>query len=400
MTKRQWIGWSVSILFSAFAAITAVTQFPKIWSPEHHLSDWMVTLLAPVKPIDPDIVLITIRNDPKHRQELSSLLPTDRRHLSLLTKCMSDSGARVIGFDMLFDWPDTPSTDDLESQMLISSKTSPIIIATARPPEISSKFDINTIEIERFSNNANVKTGNVELIHSKPHGPVRHAFGDNGVAPQTTFAGQIARASGLEIENPEFVTVNEFRISWSHAAEKVGGKSIHFADYSSVDIVDLCEKGNDEILSQRFKGRIILVGSRAQPDLHNIPFSVRSDYVWGITGLEIHAHIISQILRGPNIIEPNNFWKFVLAFFASILGFLISKLRMHKAWRPIVLIATFVVITVLVWGLYATVHVLLPLSLIFIAVANGTVIEQTRENANLLGKWILKIFVKTKKGSS
>jgi len=363
-------------MIAALGALAAVTFFPRIWSPEHRLSDWMVTFTSPVKAVDRDIVLVTVRDDLAFRTRLVSLLPTDRIHLARLTECLSNAGARVIGFDMLFDWPDAQGMSEFESSLSESMARTPIIIGTVSQTGFNPQGQVDTAEIGRLAAASGVLTGVVDLVLSGSGGTVRTALGDRATTPGSVFATTVATSSGLPISNSRPLRAEEFRIAWFQGGEKLDGKSVRFSDFSSLDVVDLCQNQGASALSPIISDKIVLVGSRAQVDLHSVPLSTRSEYASGMSGLEIHATIVAQILRGPHIYVPGPLWSFLLAAVAALLGLIVHNSPRLAAWKKFVLIGLGFCITGLAWALYAFSHILLPVSLLLIALTNGAFIEQ------------------------
>lgn len=383
--KREII-LTFAALIASSAAIVAVTLFPRIWSPEHRLSDWMVTFFAPVKEIDPDIVIVTIRDDIEHRKRLSSLLPTDRAHLARLTDCLSEGGASVIGFDMLFDWPDARGLAELERSIAAASETTPVVIGVTDASSDDPTGSASRREIERFARSANAKVGVIDLLQSGGQGTVRTAIGDKGTEPAQTFSTSVAQWSGLAIGNQRPYESPSFRIAWSHASEEKNGQPVHFTDIASLDVLDICSEFGASSLKPMIGGKIVLVGSRAQRDHYTVPFSTLPEYSNGMSGIEIHATIIAQVLRGPNIIVPGWIWTFVIAIFASVIGLFVHNNPALRSRKKFVLVGIGFLITMLAWLFFAVGHILLPLALILIAITNGAFIEQTASEVYLLYK--------------
>lgn len=396
MLRRQSIKQALFVLLAAAAAYLAVTQFPRIWSPEHRLSDWMVTFVSPSKPVDPDIVLVTIRDDPDYRQSLSSLLPSDRLHLAHLVSCMSAANPRVIGFDMLFDWPDVANASVFEKAVLDAAQHTPIVIGVASFGDEKQSADASVKEIERFAAATDASMGVISLVHSGNQGTVRTALGDKTTIPRMTFASSIAKQSGLPIKNQAALQVRYFRIAWSHPKQIRSDRPVLFTDFGSLDILKICRENQESGLRALFENKIVLVGSQAQQDLHRIPLSTLSTYQDGYNGIEIHATIIAQILRGPNIVVSNGIFDAVISLLAASLGLLIHNHPQLKTWKKFVLVGAGIAITVLTWALYAVMHLLLPLSLLLIALTNGSFVEQAASGTNHLRKsllsWANKLF--------
>jgi len=68
-----------------------------------------------------------------------------------------------------------------------------------------------------------------------------------------------------------------------------------------------------------------------------------------------------------------------MAVCAALLGLLIHNSPRLKTWKKFVLVGLGVGLTALAWALYALGHVLIPVSLLLIAMTNGAFIEQASQ---------------------
>lgn len=380
----------IAIVIAALSAQIAVSFFPRIWSPEHRLSDWMVTFVSPRTPVDPDIVLVTVRDDHEHRRRLVSLLPTDRFHLARLTECLAEVQPRVLGFDMLFDWPDAVGAPALEKAIEVASKEIPIVVGLPIPDRDPSTNSADVESIESFASVTQASLGVIDLLEDGNQATVRSALGSQSVAPRETFANIVAQKSGLPISNRTPFSTNSFRIAWFHPTTKLNDQPVFFSNFASLDVLDICEEQGSDGLAGLFAGKIILIGSQAQNDRHRIPFSTLSEYKDGMTGIEIHATIIRQVLRGPNIVSANRWVELLIALLAAALGLAIHTHPKSRPWKKFALVGAGIAITAIAWTVYAGLHVLLPLSLILIAVTNGAFIEQAGNGIRLTASRVLK----------
>lgn len=395
MLRKRSIWQVFLVVIAAVTAYLAVTLFPRIWSPEHRLSDWMVTFVSPSRPVDPDIVLVTVRDGAEYRQRLSSLLPTDRRHLADVVSCISQAEPRVIGFDMLFDWPDADGASVFQQALTEAAQEIPIVIGVPLDTGNSQTASESVREIGRFAAQTQTSLGVIDLIQTGDHGTVRTALGDRTTAPLKAFSSIVAQQSGIPIQNSSALDRKSFRIAWSHPKLVLVDTPVHFTNYETLGVLDTCSEGGVESLKTLFAGKIVLIGSQAQRDQHRIPLSTLAMYEDGLSGIEIHATIIAQTLRGPNIIVPNRWFDGVLALIVAFVGLLMNNHAKLKEWKKFALVGAGVCVTIVTWGLFAAFHLLLPLSLILIALTNGAFVEQaatgTIQLRDTITEWIKRV---------
>ncbi|MBI5306630.1 adenylate/guanylate cyclase domain-containing protein [Candidatus Wolfebacteria bacterium] len=220
-------------------------------------------LIFPIRPIHPDIVIISIDNE--------SILklgqwPFKRKYFAdLLLKLKR---AKAVGLDVIFSEPSRwGDEDDNKLKNALSKISYPLVM----PLEKFTEEEIKPLEQLR----QNAELGNVNLIIDK-----------DGIARRFPiidfFALKIAQKAGFQIAENFFSEPNP-RIVYAGPPE-------------IFPRIPLWQVLFGEIPPDRFENKIVLIGATA-PDLHDeqiTPFSKGKP----MSGVEIQANIINMLING------------------------------------------------------------------------------------------------------
>ena len=264
--------------------------------------DWAIRLLPKVTVTNPRIVLIGITEDDIRNQ---GLWPLPDATTAKMLKTLTQYKARAIGLDIYRDIPVPPGHEELESILT----ENPQIIAVMKfgsggiPPPSALK------ETEQIGFND---------IMVDPGGVVRRAllFLDDGETAAHSFALRLAllylKEQGItprsDASHPDCLRLGETTI-WpleSNDGGYVGADArgyqflIDFKDApGSFQTFSLTSLLSGEVDPQSVEGKIVIIGVIAQDvkDFFYTPYSRSLQADEQVSGIALHAHIISQLIR-------------------------------------------------------------------------------------------------------
>jgi len=267
--------------------------------------DWTLRLQPPPKSTDPRVVLVTISEE--DIRQLGQWPLTDETVAQLLDR-LTGSGARVIGLDIYRDFEIPPGTDQLNQTfhrhkniITVMKFPSPDTTGIPGPPVLRETDQIGFNDILTDSG-----------------GIVRRGllFLDNGDISATSFA-LLSATRYLKHEdivlrpderNPDHVKIGgvtlpplrsddgayinidhsgyQFLIRY-HPAQPT------FSEFSFSEVL------KRQIPPQKFQDKIVLIGVKAESvkDAFITPYSQGLGNHQLMAGVEVHAHMVSQLLR-------------------------------------------------------------------------------------------------------
>lgn len=310
----------------------------------------------PVESIDPRIVIVTV--DDSDIRKAGQWPISDRVLAELITK-INKQQPRAIGLDFFRDLPVKPG----HKQLVKVFESTPNLIGIEKvvgdkygdsvpPPPILKELDkvaAADIPIDRDGKVRrvllSVKPKNSKTIYGLAAKLALMYLEAEGVKFRTIDANTGKVGLGQAIFTPigknygGYVGVDTggYQIlfnSRSYACDGILKKCRIFQNISMTDVLD------DRIPSDLMRDRIILIGSTAESlkDRFFIPYS--NSYLTAPFGVEIHAHLVSQILSAAMDGRPllqvwddsiEAIWIFLWSFVGAILGWYFLRVRWKVA---------------------------------------------------------------------
>jgi adenylate cyclase len=228
-------------------------------------------LLAPLQPQNRDVAIIAVTDGTLARLPYRS--PIDRAFLADLITTLSGSGARAIGIDIVFDQATEAAKDEALRAALASAAVPVVVASIARESPLDRE---RRSYLDAFISQH--RTGYVNLARDRfdsqirDHEPLRPATGER------SFTAALAMAVGVTAPD------REFAIDWRHRSPDGPPFPIYPAEAAG------------QLPRSWLEGRILLIGTLIPGiDEHRTLFSAFGQPAHGV---EIHAHILSQMLEG------------------------------------------------------------------------------------------------------
>ena len=248
--------------------------------------------------------------------------PVDRGFLSQIVDILATSGASAIGIDVLLDQP-TESDKDAALARAIDAFDGPSVIAWADAR--AGMTEAQSSWLAQFVEASGARPGFANLQQDQD-GVVRHHVSAlTGTAVQS-FAGRLAgRASPRD-------GMDEWRIDWRLPQ----ANSAPVFQKTPAHVLPLMT-ANPQILETWFRDRIVLIGADLpQQDRHVTPLSLVQGGM-PTTGVQIHAHLIAQLLEGTVVTETPSTAELGYLLCVAVLAVLISVLPIHFVLRLVIL---------------------------------------------------------------
>ncbi len=296
---------------------------------------WMLRHAPPASSTHDKIVVITITEETLAAFPYRS--PIDRGFLAVLVSTLGAARPAAIGLDVLLDSPSEPDKDQ-RLLLAIDNTPSPIVLAGAPSGFLTSKQSDYLAEVLRDRT-----PGTVILQQDDADGILRHLplRGQNQPLFSEALAGQ---------RFPE--TVFDSRILYQASTS---GKDRPFTKYPAHAVRHLP--------ADWFSGKYVLIGTDIPGiDQHPTPLVSASGAAAGnMPGIEVHAHVLAQLLSGRTLPVPS----FLQSVILLILFAAASALVFSLSTRPKLFFAGFVaamaLYVALAWGLFQADLFLLPI---------------------------------------
>ncbi|MBF0361522.1 MAG: adenylate/guanylate cyclase domain-containing protein [Oligoflexia bacterium] len=236
--------------------------------------------------LNPNIVILAIGEETYEKFPYRS--PLDRKFLADTINYLIKSQVKAIGIDILFDQP-TEATKDLFLKNVLKNTTVPIVMITGQEENGLTKKQVDYLNNFFSDLNLNLNKDNLLLSKSlatimKDHrdGTVREFLVErNGV---DSFAQALAKKVTNNIISSTFKSKsNSISIIYKHN-NSFSQYPIHAVAHLPIEWI---------------RDKIILIGAiLPHEDRHRTPLSLLSSNSSSndISGIEIHAHVLAQIL--------------------------------------------------------------------------------------------------------
>jgi len=290
-------------------------------------------LLAPAQPQSRDIAIIAITDGTLAKLPYRS--PIDRRFLAELISGLGGSGARAIGVDIVFDQPTEPEKD-AALRAALSNVPVPVVVASVASDSPLEKE--RRAYLDAFL--AGQRVGFVNLVRDRFDSQIREHEPRRTGTREQSFTSELAIAAG--VQPPD----RTFAIDWRHGRPNEPPFPIYPAEIAT------------QLPRGWLEGRILLIGTLIPGvDEHR---TLVSAFGRPAHGVEIHAHILSQILEGRVLSPFSGFLDASVTLAAASCG---AALALLLAGWPMVgaLAAVGLLVWLLALGAFAAGGPLVPL---------------------------------------
>lgn len=320
MTQKRWreIGLSALLTAAAAAASIFITQPPSpLAAAQRFLDSLLFILAAPEAPPSDDIVIVAITDETIAAFPYRS--PIDRQFLAELVATIDAASPRAIGLDLLLDQPTEPQKDERLREALLAAGPRLVGITVGAETRLEPQGRKNIV---RFL--FGLRRGTANLARDRFDGLIRLHVPARAKTGERSFAAALAEAAGVA---PPF---SPFTIRWRKAPAGAAPFGIYPAHTLRF------------VPRQWLAGKIVLVGTMITgADEHRTPSSVFSAPMHGV---EIHAHILQQILDGGAAPSPAEWVDPGLAFAGAGIGVVVASLG------PIVAVLTAALVLAGLWA--------------------------------------------------
>jgi adenylate cyclase len=318
---REELGWLRLLVLAVFLVLAIlVSRFSwdmiLISNAERALYDLLASYLAPLVDQDTRIVKIVYNDDTLIDTKKRS--PLDRAILANALANIDAMGAKAIGIDILFD---QPQDEDVQLQSALAAMKTPTYLAYA-----TSKTNQNNIKqrqqefLDSFI--ASLKTTNAQPSSIRVESDVDNVVRSwpriqAGLPPILSRA--MAKGAGPEETGAGADKMRGYEGSIQFREPKFEDRPV-FASLP-IDLI-----ANPEIaaaMADQIKGKYVLIcGDIVDVDEFETPLRLRTQMP--MIGLDVHAHMLAQLLSGQKLAAMPSWAKWALAVLVVLGGCLTS----------------------------------------------------------------------------
>jgi adenylate cyclase len=293
---------SVIACVAVFLTVAGLRRAGGMETLELAAYDGYLRLQPKVEGLNPDVVLITITEEDIRNQ---GRWPISDATLARALEILMENGARAVGVDLFRDIPVPPGEDRLDG-----------LLGTAVSIVTVMKFGDGGIPPPRAVWNPHLGAFNDILVD--PDGTVRRGllFLDDGLRTSYSLALRLAliliQMNGIGLQSdpsrPEYLRLGPTTIP---PLEPDDGPYVNADPRGYQFLVDFKETPAafqshsltallaGEVEPAEVKGKIVLMGIIAQSvkDFFHVPYSQSLRPDQSVSGIALHAHMVSQILR-------------------------------------------------------------------------------------------------------
>lgn len=318
---------------------------------ENFVQDLMSSTISPWTEPGDDIVLVTITEDTLKAFPYRS--PIDRGFLAELIGAIAAAEPKAIGIDILFDQGTQPEKDAALKLALADAANGqgvPIVLAGAGEADQLSAQQVAFLDAFTAGLGERVQFGLATVLRDPLDGVVRQLFagrtGSEGWQPG--FVQRLAAIAGVEAPR-EVQKIVYYRAG--------NAAPFRFKTYPAHAVANLP--------ADWLAGKFVMIGvDLPHDDRHATRFVVPNGVTAGtLPGLVIHAHALSQLLRGDRalVMPAPVTWLATLVLLAAAAWF---------AWRPMPIFAKPLILVALIalyWAGGVLVYARLGLSVPLVA---------------------------------
>ena len=329
------------------------SAMPLIIDAERALYDARATIGAPLVGQDQRITMVTYTDEVLIERRVRS--PLDRALLADALKSLDQMGPQSIGIDILFDQA-TDDDDKLAAQL--RAMRTPTFIAYAEPATNPNNIQHAQAEfLQSFLSRATSATTRPASIRLEPDlddSMRRWPAALPGMPPALSLAmANTARPANARAI-PPYRGAIRYRLP-AHVSVEQGVDSVDVFDNVPITTFTdpaLMTPENIPLFAEQVRGRHILIGGDIiDTDEFTTPLSLLLDPATGevkkTIGLEVHAHMLAQILDGARLAHVPGWALWLAALVAVLAGALTAVLDFRPAISALLLLAQMAVIAVI-----------------------------------------------------
>ena len=331
--------WAVPIYAVIVVLITLFVYRPL----DNIAQDLLLNTVSPFNKPANDIVIVTITEDALRQFPYRS--PIDRGFISELISTISKGGPRVIAIDILFDQP-TETVKDQKLASTIRSLAVPFIVASI---DVNDGLSAQQVEyLNNFVPEAN--RASARLARDPTDGIIRQLFvgQKSGGKFIQGFAATVASVSGAKVE-----AVEQLDMVYYLDADS---KPFKFPTYpaNAISLVPL----------DWFADKIVLIGvDLSFEDRHLTPFAVLNGTRDGsLPGVVVHAHGISQLLNGDQIIRAGVPESAAVVLIILLLATWLILMPVPTLLKPLIALSSLVIFWAIAALLFSNFRILMPVA--------------------------------------
>ena len=320
---------------------------PLIVDAERALYDMRATVGAPFVDQDPRISMVTYNDEVLIQRRVRS--PLDRGLLADALKTLDGMGAKAIGIDILFD---QETNDDAKLIAQLRAMKTPTYVAWAEPA--TNPNDIQEMQaqfLDRFMREAETAKTRRASIRLETDGDDTARRWPRHEEPNVPLLA-VAMAGG-DSDFVDYRGAIRFRMPRNVSLE--GGVQVQDV-FENIPITtftnpDLLTPDALPFIAEQVRGKRILIGGDIiGEDRFSTPTTTLTDPVTGelkkMIGLEVHAHMLAQVLDHARLahVHPGQLW--LAAFLAVLAGAMTAMLDVRPWAAALMLVGQMAIIAV------------------------------------------------------
>ncbi len=296
-------------LLAALIALSSVHIIPMLRVAENLLYDLRIGYLSPRQEQSSEIVIVGITEETLSAFAYRS--PIDRKFIGELLLRLEKNSVRAIGLDILIDQK-TETHKDAFLRRTLSTLEVPIVAATANAD--SGLTQSQESFLDDFL--TDVRKGSIAVIKDPFDGVVRNipVRMSSNLPAESGFSARIAESVGIELPEEDVLAID-----FKHGPDS---RTSYFPIYPAHDIEWLPEVW--------FAGKIVLIGFELGfEDRHPTPLTRIHAHKNELSGVQIHAQALSQLLQERKIMIPGIGWEIALVILCAGLGVVLAQSKIN-----------------------------------------------------------------------
>ncbi len=322
---NDWFVGSLIALLVAMISVSVGRNMALLELAENYLSDVRLAMMSPPRPQSSRIAVVVINDETLLDYPYRS--PLDRSLIATLIDELERRKVAAIGINILFDRPTEADKDQMLYQRLRSSGV-PIVLS-----RISGSVGYSLAQIE-FSKYflKDLRSGLSFIYRDTVDDTIRNSLLKmiQGRTVNLGFAATLAEVLGVELPEREKLLI-DFRPGPDLSTSP-------FPVYAAHQLAELPESA--------LANRVVLIGSYFGDDSGlRTPLSVLDSAIdRNLSGVEIEAHVLSQLIEGRSLVATTSQQNFLITLAMAALGCLLAMVSI-RIWVKILISVLFVPVT-------------------------------------------------------
>ncbi len=342
----------LTLIVMGFSLVVAryAGQWPLIEDAELALYDVRSMLAAPLVEQDPRITMVTYNDEVLIQRKVRS--PLDRALLADALRELDTMGAQSIGIDILFD-QETDADPALRAQL--QAMRTPTFVAYAEPESNPNNIQMQQVQFLRsFVDSVSTPTtlpASIRLVTDEDDTYRRWP----GRAPGSPSMMTVAMArTGM---GPKAASFDRYTggVRWRMPAQLAIGEGVDATEvFENLPITTFTDPAimtpeTRPFFAEQLRGRHILIGGDIiDTDEFFTPLSRLADPASGepkkMIGLEVHAHMLAQILDDKPLLQLHPAALWAAALLAIAAGAMTALLDLRPWLSAVLLVAQMAII--------------------------------------------------------